>query len=108
MSDNFPSSAAFDAISSALSNDAERKDAIKKGGAVFSFTLKNNGEEANWYIDLKDTGKVGQGAAPEGKNANGTTFNPLQDGTVLPSGTTAGERVALLLTHAARSHPDSQ
>ena len=71
-SDNWPSSAAFDDISSALSDDAERKDAIKKGGAIFAFTLKNDkNETSDWYIDLKETGKVGKGSAPDGKKANG-------------------------------------
>ena len=66
--DAWPSSAAFDAIASALSSDAERKDAIKKGGAIFAFTLKNEqGEQESWHIDLKETGTVGKGLAPEGK-----------------------------------------
>ena len=70
--DSFPSSGAFDLLSSALSDEAERKDAVKKGGAIFAFTLKNpEGETADWHIDLKESGKVGAGAAPEGKKANG-------------------------------------
>jgi hypothetical protein len=72
--DSFPSSAGFDILASALSDDAERKDAIKKGGAIFAFTLKNpDGETADWHIDLKESGKVGKGTAPEGKKANGKT-----------------------------------
>ncbi|KAL2758080.1 hypothetical protein ACRALDRAFT_1061320 [Sodiomyces alcalophilus JCM 7366] len=61
--DKFPSSAAFDAINEALnSSDAERKNAIKQGKAVFAFTLKNqSGETENWHIDLKETGTVGKG-----------------------------------------------
>ncbi|KAH8811696.1 putative fatty acid-binding protein [Xylogone sp. PMI_703] len=61
--DAFPSSEAFDAINSALqSSDAERKDAIKQGNAVFAFTLKNKaGETESWHIDLKNEGKVGKG-----------------------------------------------
>ena len=71
--DAFPSSAAFDLINSALqSNETERKDAIKKGGAIFAFTLKNKGQEESWYIDLKEKGEVGKGAAPAGGKANGT------------------------------------
>ncbi|THZ86518.1 sterol-binding-like protein [Aureobasidium pullulans] len=67
---NFPSSAAFDAINAALSDDTERKDAIKKGGAIFAFTLKNsNGAQESWHIDLKDTGKAGKGTAPDGKKS---------------------------------------
>ena len=70
--DAFPSSAAFDVINSSLqSNDADRADAIKKGGAVFAFTLKNNGQEESWYIDLKEKGIVGKGSAPPGGKANG-------------------------------------
>merc|ERR1711879_279405 len=66
--DAWPSSAAFDLIASALSDDAERKDAIKKGGAIFAFTLKNGeGAQESWYIDLKETGKVDTGLAPSGK-----------------------------------------
>ncbi|KAM0706332.1 hypothetical protein Q7P35_005658 [Cladosporium inversicolor] len=66
--DAWPSSAAFDVIASALNSDAERKDAIKKGGAIFAFTLKNEkGEQQSWHIDLKETGTVGKGLAPEGK-----------------------------------------
>ncbi|KAM0285669.1 hypothetical protein ACHAQH_001375 [Verticillium albo-atrum] len=58
----FPSSAAFDAINSALSSEADRKDAIKQGNAVFAFTLKNTaGETDSWHIDLKETGTVQKG-----------------------------------------------
>ena len=71
--DAFPSSAAFEAIDSALSNDAERKAAIKTGGAVFSFKLTNDkGAEDAWYLDLKESGKVGKGEAPAGKKADVT------------------------------------
>ena len=71
--DAFPSSAAFDAINASLSSDdAGRKDAIKKGGAVFAFTLKNAaGDTDSWHIDLKEKGCVGKGEAPEGGKANG-------------------------------------
>jgi putative sterol carrier protein len=67
--DAFPASAAFDEISRAISgSDADRKDAVKKGGAIFAFTLKNTSSDTeSWYIDLKETGTVGKGLAPEGK-----------------------------------------
>ncbi|KAM0694569.1 hypothetical protein Q7P36_004925 [Cladosporium allicinum] len=69
--DAWPSSEAFDVIASALSDEKERKDAIKKGGAIFAFTLKNTaGEQKDWYIDLKETGTVGKGLAPEGKKSS--------------------------------------
>jgi len=72
LTDAWPSSATFDLIASALDDDAERKDAIKKGGAIFAFTLKNDqGEQKDWHIDLKESGKVGKGSAPDGKKANG-------------------------------------
>ncbi|KAK5446694.1 hypothetical protein LTS15_009627 [Exophiala xenobiotica] len=64
--DAFPSSEAFEAISAALSNDAERKDAIKTGGAVFAFELTNDkGDKESWYLDLKESGKVGKGQPPK-------------------------------------------
>jgi len=65
--DAFPSSAAFDAIAQSLkADDAGRKDAIAKGGAVFAFTLKNGaGATESWYIDLKESGTVGKGAPPK-------------------------------------------
>ena len=48
---------------------------MKKGGAIFAFTLKNDkGESASWHIDLKETGTVGKGVAPEGGKANGEWF----------------------------------
>ena len=74
LTDAFPSSDAFDAISSALSSDdAERKDAIKKGKAIFTFILKNSsGATESWHIDLKDKGVVGKGDAPSGAKADGT------------------------------------
>ncbi|KAI9742281.1 MAG: hypothetical protein M1818_004181 [Claussenomyces sp. TS43310] len=63
----FPSSGAFDLINSALtSDDAERKNAIKQGNAVFALTLKNKaGETESWNIDLKKKGDVGKGAGDE-------------------------------------------
>jgi SCP-2 sterol transfer family len=59
----FPSSEAFDAINEALTaSDADRKDAVKQGNAVFAFTLKNKaGETESWHIDLKNKGEVGKG-----------------------------------------------
>ncbi|KAF2676969.1 oleate-induced peroxisomal protein [Lentithecium fluviatile CBS 122367] len=65
--DSHPSSAAFDAISASLSSDpAGRADAIKKGGAIFAFEIKNEaGAVEKWYIDLKETGTVGSGAPPK-------------------------------------------
>ncbi|KAI9806415.1 MAG: hypothetical protein M1833_003602 [Piccolia ochrophora] len=86
--DAFPSSAAFDAISSSLSADeAERKDAVKKGGAVFAFTLKNGqGATESWYIDLKETGTVGKGTGPEGKKTDVTLSLSDDDFSKLVSG----------------------
>ncbi|KAL2812501.1 SCP2 sterol-binding domain-containing protein [Aspergillus granulosus] len=72
--DGFPSSAAFDVINSSLQSDeAERKDAVKTAQTVVAFTLKNSsGKEESWYLDLKDKGVVGKGAAPAGGKADVT------------------------------------
>ncbi|KAF2215644.1 hypothetical protein CERZMDRAFT_56380 [Cercospora zeae-maydis SCOH1-5] len=71
--DAFPSSEAFDAIASALSDPKEKKDAVKQGNAIFAFNLKNaQGQEKAWHLDLKETGNVGEGAAPSGKKADVT------------------------------------
>ncbi|MCJ1245929.1 hypothetical protein MMC30_003133 [Trapelia coarctata] len=93
--DSFPSSAAFDAISSSLkSDDAERKDAVKKGNAIFAFTLKNSqGETDNWYIDLKDKGVVAKGEAPEGKKADVTLSLSDEDFGKLVGGKTQAQRL---------------
>lgn len=73
MADAFPSSGAFDLISSSLQSDeAERKDAVKKGNAIFAFTLKNKeGQVESWYMDLKEKGEVAKGTGPEGKKTDG-------------------------------------
>ncbi len=45
---------------------------MKKGNAVFAFTLKNKeGQTDSWYIDLKEKGEVAKGEAPSGKKADG-------------------------------------
>jgi len=86
--DAFPSSAAFDLISSSLSSsEADRKDAVKQGKAVFAFTLKNgSGDSESWFIDLKESGKVGKGVAPEGKKADVTLLLSDADFNNLISG----------------------
>ncbi|KAK9376397.1 SCP2 sterol-binding domain-containing protein [Lipomyces chichibuensis] len=69
--DSFPSSAAFDLINASLSDEKERTSAIKKGGAIFAFSLTNTkGESDTWYIDLKSSGTVGKGLGPDGKKAD--------------------------------------
>jgi len=69
--DEFPSSAAFDFIADSLQDDGEKADAIKRGGAVFCFKLTNAAKQSeSWYIDLKNSGTVGKGSAPEGGKAD--------------------------------------
>ncbi|KAK9351192.1 SCP2 sterol-binding domain-containing protein [Lipomyces doorenjongii] len=69
--DSFPSSAAFDLIKASLSDEKERTSAIKKGGAIFAFSLTNPKNETDtWYIDLKSSGTVGKGLGPDGKKAD--------------------------------------
>ena len=73
LADAFPSSAAFDLINTVLiNNEAERKDAIDKAKTIVGISLKNSkGEEASWYVDVKDKGIAGAGPAPPGGKADG-------------------------------------
>ncbi|RAH47185.1 SCP2 sterol-binding domain-containing protein [Aspergillus aculeatinus CBS 121060] len=93
--DAFPSSAAFDVINAALQSDAgERKDAIDKAKAVVSFSLKNSeGKEESWYLDLKDKGVVGKGAAPQGGKADVTLSLSDEDFGSLVSGKANAQRL---------------
>ncbi|MCJ1309621.1 hypothetical protein MMC25_003281 [Agyrium rufum] len=92
---SFPSSAAFDAINDSLkSNDADRKDAVQKGKAIFAFVLKNkSGETSTWYIDLKDKGEVGQGDVPNGGKADVTLSLSDEDFGKMAAGTTQAQRL---------------
>ncbi|KAK6539573.1 hypothetical protein TWF694_009783 [Orbilia ellipsospora] len=85
--DSHPSSEMFDFVASALKDETEKKDAIKKGGAIFCFSLKNPaGEIQSWFIDLKKTGEVGKGEAPAGAkpdiilSMSDADFNNLANG----------------------------
>lgn len=71
--DSFPSSAAFDVINETLQADQnEKKNAVDQAKAIVAFNLKNEkGEEKSWYLDLKNKGEVGEGAAPQGGKADG-------------------------------------
>ncbi|GKZ86153.1 hypothetical protein AnigIFM56816_001004 [Aspergillus niger] len=93
--DAFPSSAAFDAIHSTLQADAaERKEAINKAKAVVAFNIKNDkGKEESWYLDLKDKGVVGKGAAPEGGKADVTLSLSDADFSALVSGKANAQRL---------------
>lgn len=79
----FPASEAFDAINQGMIDEpAEKKDAIKKAGAVFAFTLKNKaGKQESWYIDLKTDGSVGKGASPPNGKADGMYIFSLRPTT---------------------------
>lgn len=45
---------------------------MKQCNAIFAFNLKNaQGQEQAWHLDLKHSGDVGKGLAPEGKKADG-------------------------------------
>ncbi|EEH33914.1 oleate-induced peroxisomal protein [Paracoccidioides lutzii Pb01] len=91
----FPSSAAFDVINASISaNTADRDDAIKTAQAIFSFLLTNeNGETESWYLDLKEKGEVGKGAAPEGKKADVTLQLSDSDFAALVSGKANAQRL---------------
>ncbi|KAE8145854.1 lipid transfer protein [Aspergillus avenaceus] len=93
--DAFPSSAAFDVINSTLQGDAaERKDAVDKAKAIVAFNLKNDkGDEESWYLDLKEQGVVGKGAAPQGKKADVTLSLSDADFASLVSGKANAQRL---------------
>lgn len=94
--DAFPSSAAFDLINTALSSSpAERTDAIKKGNAIFAFTLKNSsGATESWYIDLKEKGEVVKGdPASQGKKADVSLSLSDEDFGKMVGGKTQAQRL---------------
>lgn len=94
MSAAFPSSVAFDAIREALESPEEKKDAIKKGGAIFAFQLKNkSGQEAAWHIDLKESGAIAKGNAPSGKKADVTLVLSDEDFGKLVAGKTKAQNM---------------
>ncbi|KAF4762007.1 hypothetical protein N7455_012593 [Penicillium solitum] len=93
--DSHPSSAAFDVINQTLqANEADRKNALSQAKAIFAFNLKNSsGEEAAWYLDLKNKGEVGQGAAPAGSKADVTLSLSDSDFAQLVSGKANAQRL---------------
>ncbi|KAJ5593899.1 sterol-binding-like protein [Penicillium hispanicum] len=93
--DSHPSSAAFDVINQTLQADAaERKDAIDKAKAIVAFNIKNgSGEEQSWYLDLKDKGEVGHGAAPPNGKADVTLSLSDNDFTALVTGKANAQRL---------------
>ncbi|KAF2839333.1 oleate-induced peroxisomal protein-like protein POX18 [Patellaria atrata CBS 101060] len=86
--DSFPSSTAFDAISASLSSSpSEKKSALKTGNGIYAFTLKSpSGATSSWYIDLKTSGTVGRGLAPEGGKPDVTLVLSDSDFSALISG----------------------
>ncbi|KAJ5125238.1 hypothetical protein N7448_004566 [Penicillium atrosanguineum] len=93
--DSFPSSAAFDAINDTLQADqAEKKNAVDSAKAIVAFNLKNKaGEEKSWYLDLKNKGEVGEGAAPQGGKADVTLSLSDADFAQLVSGKANAQRL---------------
>ncbi|EEQ30363.1 hypothetical protein McanMca71_002148 [Microsporum canis] len=93
--DAFPSSAAFDLINETLSaNPKERDDAIKAAKGVFAFTLTNEaGATESWYLDFKDKGIVGKGAAPANGKADVTLVLSEKDFGGLVAGTANAQRL---------------
>ncbi|KAF3490602.1 fatty acid-binding protein [Arthroderma uncinatum] len=93
--DAFPSSAAFDLINDTLAAaPKEREEAIKAAKGVFAFTLTNEaGATESWYLDFKDKGVVGKGAAPEGGKADVTLVLSDKDFAALVAGTANAQRL---------------
>lgn len=98
----FPSSVAFDMISGALQNESDKKQAMEKGGAIFGFVLKNSaGQTESWYIDLKNKGEVGKGAAPAGEKSNVTLSLSDDDFGKLVKGTTKAQSLFMVCSPPA-------
>ena len=56
-------------------DEAGRKEAVSGAKAIVAFNVKNaQGKEESWYLDLKNKGEVGQGAAPAGGKADGKIY----------------------------------
>jgi len=93
-SENFPSSPAFDLIAASLTAPAAKSDALKKGKAIFAFTLTNKAKETeSWHIDLKTTGAVGKGLAPEGAKPDVVLSLSDDDFQGLIDGKTAAQKL---------------
>ncbi|ODQ66034.1 sterol-binding-like protein [Nadsonia fulvescens var. elongata DSM 6958] len=60
----FPASKIFDVIKEQLGSDEVfKKKAIKQVNCIVAFNLKNKeGDTSSWFIDLKKSGEIGQGA----------------------------------------------
>lgn len=90
----FPSSGTFDLIASSLSADAAKKEAIKGANVIFAFTLTNSAKASeSWYIDLKKTGTVGKGLAPEGSKPDVVLSLSDEDFQKLVDGKAAAQRL---------------
>ena len=64
---------------------------MKKGNAVFAFTLKNSaGETGSWYIDLKEKGEVVKG---EPKKADVSLSLSDEDFGKMVAGKTQAQRL---------------
>lgn len=80
-------------MATTFSDPVARVAAIKSGSAIFGFTLKNAGKEESWHIDLKETGQVGRGLAPEGKKPAVTLVLQDKDFADLVSGKANAQRL---------------
>ncbi len=85
--DSFPSSAFFDAINDAFeASEADKKEAMRQGNAIFAFTLKSeSGQTESWHIDLKTSGRAskGLGESPTGASRGrySAVYNPANKAT---------------------------
>ncbi|KAJ5087364.1 hypothetical protein N7456_010980 [Penicillium angulare] len=93
--DSHPSSAAFDVIHQTLQGDeAGRKEAVNGAKAIVAFNIKNKeGKEESWFLDLKNKGEVGQGAAPAGGKADVTLSLSDDDFASLVAGKANAQRL---------------
>ena len=83
--------------STLASSDAERKNAIKQGNAVFAFTLKNKaGETESWNLDLRTKGEVTKGLGDKPTGASKYIYIYFD---IERLGAFSSQSVVLVVTH---------
>lgn len=74
-----PSTQIFDKIAQKLKNsDSTKQQAINDINGIFTFHITGDGG-GEWFVDAKESGQVGKGAAPAGKTSDTTITLAAED-----------------------------